>query len=78
MNFLKILKIAILKENLTVDVPYFIKENLWIRASDEATLKKSFGGSNLSLNLTLKTRWYHICGCCDDSQNREQLKKQID
>ena len=78
MNFLKILKIAILKENLTVDVPYFIKENLWISASDEATLKKSFGGSNLSLNLTLKTRWCHICGCCDDSQNREQLKKQID
>ena len=78
MNFLKILRIAILKESLTVDVPYFIKENLWMSASDEATLKKSFGGSNLSLNLSLKTKWYHTCGCCDDSQNREQLKKQID
>ena len=31
---------AILKENLPMYVPYFIKEHLRVSASDEATLKK--------------------------------------
>ena len=29
-----------LKKNLRMDVPYFIKENLWMSASNEAKLKK--------------------------------------
>ena len=66
-NFLKIFKTAILEENLPMDVSYFIKEHLWMRASDEAALKKMFGGSKPSLKLTLKTKWYLSCGCCDDS-----------
>ena len=35
-NFLKIFRIAILKENILMDVPYFNKEHLWISASDKA------------------------------------------
>ena len=35
-NFPKIFRTVILKENLPVDVPYFIKEHLWSSASDEA------------------------------------------
>ena len=57
-----------------MDVPYFIKEHLWMSASDEATLKKKFPGSKPS-KLTLKTKWYHSCCCCDDSQSYEQLNK---
>ena len=34
---------AILKENL-MDVPYFIKEHLWMSASNEATCKIIFCG----------------------------------
>ena len=60
-----------------MDVPYFIKEHLWMTASDEAALKSTFGGSKPSSKLTLKTKWYHSCGCCDDSQSREQLKKRV-
>ena len=40
MNFPKIFRTVILKENLPMDVPYFIKEHLWMSASDEATLQK--------------------------------------
>ena len=29
-----------------MDVPYFIKEHLWMSAFDEATVKNSFGVSN--------------------------------
>ena len=59
-----------------MDVPYFIKEHLWMsEASDEATLKKSFGGFKPSSKLTLRTKWYHSCGCCNDSQSSEQMKK---
>ena len=76
MNFSKILRIAILKENLAVDIPYLFKEHLWMSAFDEATLKKNFGGSKPSSKLTLETKWYHICSCCDDSC-REQLKKYV-
>ena len=54
-----------------LDLLYF-----WIKASDEATLKKSFG-SKPSSKLTLKTEWYHNYGCCDDSQSFEQLKKGV-
>ena len=76
MNFSKILRIAILKENLAVDIPYLFKEHLWMSAFDEATLKKNFGGSKPSSKLTLETKWYHICSCCDDSC-RELLKKYV-
>ena len=27
--------------------------------------------------MTLKTKWYHSCGCCDDCQSCEQLKKRV-
>ena len=64
------------KENL-IDIQYFIKEHLWISASDEATPKKLFGRSKSSLKLTLKTKWYHSCGCCDNSLICKQLKKRI-
>ena len=67
-NFLKIFRRTILKENL-MDVPYFIKEHLWMSASDEATLKKNFDGSKPSSKLTLEAKWYHSCGCCDESQS---------
>ena len=45
---------AILKENLPMHVPCFIKEHLWMSASDEVTLKKVFGRSKLSSKLTKK------------------------
>ena len=45
-NFPKILTTSILKEKLLKDVPYFIKEQLWMSASDEATLKKFFVEAN--------------------------------
>ena len=55
-----------------MDVPYFIiKEQLWMSASDKAILKKILGVSKSSSRLTLKTKWYHSCGCC------EQLKKCV-
>ena len=60
-----------------MNVPYFIKENLWMSASDEATLKKIIGGSKSSSKLTLKARWCHSCGCRDDSRSCEQLKKHV-
>ena len=60
-----------------MDVPYFIKENLWNSVSDEATFKKIFGGSKPSSKLTLKIKWYHSCGYCDDSQSYEQLEKHV-
>ena len=39
--FPKVFRTSILKENLAMDVPYFIKEHLWMSASDEPTLKKN-------------------------------------
>ena len=39
--------------------------------------KKKFGGSKPSSKLTLKTKWYHSCGCCDDSRSCEHLKKLV-
>ena len=36
-----------------MDVPYFIKEHLWMSAFDEAKL---FGGSKPSSKLALKTK----------------------
>ena len=33
------------QKNLLMDIPYFIKEYLWMSAFDEATLKKIFGRS---------------------------------
>ena len=59
-----------------MNVPYFIKEKLWMSAS-EATVKKNIGGSKSSSKLTLKTKSCHNCGCCDDSQSCEQLKKHV-
>ena len=38
-----------------MDVPYFIKEHLWMTASDEATLKKILTEVKFS-KLTLKTK----------------------
>ena len=76
-NFPNIFRTAILKEHLPMHAPYFIKENLPISASDEATVKNIFGGNKPSSTLTLKTKWYHSCGCCDDSQSCGQLKKCV-
>ena len=73
-NFPKLFRTAILKENLPINVSYFIKEQPWMSASDEVTLRKYFGGSKPSSKLTLKTKWYHSCGCSDDSQSCEKLK----
>ena len=50
-----------------MDVPYFIKQHLWMSASEEATPQKNVGASKPSSKLTLKTIWYHSCGYCDDS-----------
>ena len=76
-NFLKIFGTAILKENLMMDIPYFIKENLRMSASYEATLKNKFGKSKPSSKLTLKAKWYYSCGCCDNSWSCEQLVKRV-
>ena len=76
-EFPEILKTAILKLKLPIDVPYFIKEHLWMSAFDEAALKIIFGGNKPSSKLTLWTKWYHSCGCCDDSRSFEQLKKGV-
>ena len=46
-------------------------------ASDEATFKKKFGGNKPSSKLSLKTKWYHSYGCCNDSRSCEQLKKRV-
>ena len=27
--------------------------------------------------MALKTKWYHSCGCCDDSSSCEQLNKRV-
>ena len=56
---------------------YFIKENCWMSASDEAKIKKVVGGSKSSSKFTLKTKWCNNCGCCDDSGSCEQLKKCV-
>ena len=66
-NFLKIFRTVILREDLLMDIPYFNKEDLWISAFDEASLKTFFDKSKPSSKLTLKTKCYHSCGCCDDS-----------
>ena len=58
-------------------LPYFIKAHLSVSAFDEAILKKYFGGIKPPSKLTLKTNWYHSCGCCDDSRSWEQLKKRV-
>ena len=76
-NFLKMFRTVILKENILMYVTYFIKEHLWMRASDEETRQKSFGGNKLSSKLTLKIKWCHSHGYCDDSQSCEQLKKHV-
>ena len=52
----------------------FVK--FWIHTTDVAALKK-IGESKPSLKLTLKTKSYHTCGCCDDSRSCEQLKKHV-
>ena len=36
--------------------------------------RKIFSGRKSSSKLTLKTKWYHSCGCYDDSKCFEQLK----
>ena len=74
-NFPEIFRTAILKENLLMDVPYFV--NLWMSASDKARFKKMFGGSKYSSELTLITKWYYSFGCCHDSLSCKQLKKCV-
>ena len=39
-----------------MDIPYFIKEHLWMSASDEVTLTKLSGGSKPSSKLALKKK----------------------
>ena len=60
-----------------MDVPCFIKEHLWTSACIATTLKKNFGGSKPSSELTLKTKWYHSCSYSDDSWNCEEIKKHV-
>ena len=44
-NFPKIFRTAILRENLLMDVPYFIKDHLFFMSdSDEATIRKNLDG----------------------------------
>ena len=79
-NFLKILRTSFLKEDLPIDVPHFIKEHLWMSVYIVATLKKKKkknGGSKPSSKLTLKTNWYHSCGCSDDSQSYVQMRGML-
>ena len=56
MNFPKIFRRAVLNGRLPMDIPYFIKEHLWMSASDEVTLTKISGGSKPSSKLTLKKK----------------------
>ena len=35
------------------------------------------GGTKPTSKLTLKTKWHHSCGCCDDSRNCAQLKQRV-
>ena len=76
-NFPKIFRTLILKESLSMGVPYFIKENLWKSASDEATLRNFFGGCKPSSKLNLKTKWCNRCGYCDNFWSCEWLKKPV-
>ena len=39
-----------------MDIPYFIKEHLWISVFDEVTLTKIFGGSKPSLKGDLENK----------------------
>ena len=72
-NFPKMYRTAILKENHPMDVPYFINNtSIWV-----LLFRQHFAGSKTSSKLTLETKWYHSCSCCDDSQSCEQLKKCI-
>ena len=48
-----------------------------MNAFDEATLKKTFGGSKPSSKLSSKTKWYHSYSCYDNSQSCKQLKKCV-
>ena len=55
-NFPKIFRAAILKENLLMDVPYFIKEHLWMSASDEATLNTKCWWKKILLKVDLENK----------------------
>ena len=46
-----------------------------LKGLNEGTLKKLFGKCKPSSKLTLKTKWYHSCGCSDDFRSWEQKKK---
>ena len=59
-----------------MDVPYFIEKHPWMSAFAAATLN-FFCRSKPSPKLSLKTKWYHGYGCCDDSGSCEQLKKRV-
>ena len=38
---------------------------------------KNFWWKEPSSKLTLKTKCYQSCGCCDNSRSCEQLKKRV-
>ena len=62
---------------MDLDVPYFIKELLWMSAFDEVTPKKIFGGGKPYSKLTLKTKWCNSCGLCDNPRSCKQPKKRV-
>ena len=73
----KTFKLAILKDNLPMDVPYFIKEHIWVKTSDEAISKKNLVELNPP-KMDLKNKMVknkHSCDCCDYSWSCQQLEK---
>ena len=81
-NFPKIFRTAILKVKLLLN-PYLQTFHISLKNTSGWVLlmrqqsKNIFGGSKTSSKLTLKTKCYHSCGCCDDCQSCEQLKKHV-
>ena len=59
-----------------MNVSYVIKEHIWTSDSDEGTPKKNVWWKQAFLKVNFG-KWYHSCGCSDDSQNCEQLKKRV-
>ena len=60
---------------LVTSSPIFVaNKKINFRYNFVAPLK---GKQNASPKLTSKTKWYHSCGCSDDSWSYEQLKKRV-
>ena len=68
------------KNDNLLSIKKTIKQKTW-KDTKIAVLKKTtkeiFDGRKPSSELTLKTKWYQSCGCCNDSQSCEQLKKSV-